>query len=256
MKTLRQILAIFAVALLGTLAAAAQTRQTHTVQRGESLESIAAKYGVSTQAIRDANPQMTAIFVGYKIIIPEAAPARATDTPARTFAPRPAQQTEAPAHSEEYPDKKEFSPHDFNNVYITYSGEFSAYDKGAYGIGFLSFNDKGFGLELNINANYGIMKKYGRGLIYKMGPAYGYAFNKYVMLYAPLRAHLTYLEYGTDQFDGKGNVKTKLKFNGGVTVGPGIAVKLGRIVLSADVELGWMHDYNKLYSALTFHIGL
>lgn len=137
MKTLRQILAIFAFALLGTLATAAQTRQTHTVQRGESLESIAAKYGVSTQAIRDANPQMTAIFVGYKIIIPEAAPARATDTPARTFAPRPSQQTEAPAHNEEYPDKKEFSPHDFSNVYITYSGEFSAYDKGAYGIGFL-----------------------------------------------------------------------------------------------------------------------
>ncbi|MDE6157662.1 MAG: LysM peptidoglycan-binding domain-containing protein [Muribaculaceae bacterium] len=255
MKTLKQILAIFAVALLGTLAAAAQTRQTHTVQRGESLESIAAKYGVSTQAIRDANPQMTAIFVGYKIIIPEAAPAQATDTPARTFAPRPAQQTEAPAHSEEYTDKKEFSPQDFNNVYISYSGSFSAYDKGVYGIGWIGFDDKGIGLEQNFNTNYGIIKKYGRGLIYKPGVAYGHAFNKYVMLYAPLRFHLTYLEAGTGQVDGKGNAKTKLEFNFGVTLGPGIVVKLGRIVLSSDIELGWMHDYNKLYSALTFHIG-
>lgn len=258
MKTLKHILVIFAVVLLGTVAAAAQTQQTHTVQRGESLESIAAKYGVSTQAIRDANPQMTAIYVGYKVIIPASAPARPTDTRPSYAQPtqQPVEMTAAAPRGEETSDEKEFSPHDFSNVYVTYSGEFSAFDKGMYGVGFMSLNDKGFGAELNLNVNYGIYKKLGRGLIYKMGPVYGYAFNKYLMLYAPLRAHLTYLECGTDEYDGKGNMKTKLKFNGGVTIGPGIAVKLGRIVLSADVELGWMNDYNKLYSALTFHIGL
>lgn len=255
MKTPKHILAIFVVALLGTLAAAAQTRQTHTVQRGETLESIAARYGVSTQAILNANPQATALFVGSKIIIPEAAPAQAADTPASTIAPRTVQQTEASAHNEEYTDKEEFSPQDFNNVYISYSGSFRAYDKGVYGIGGIGFNDKGIGLEINLNANYGIIKKYGRGLIYKTGIAYGHAFNKYVMLYAPLRLHLTFFEAGTGQFDGKGNAKTELECNFGVTLGPGIVVKLGRIVLSSDIELGWMQDYNKLYSALTFHIG-
>ena len=58
------------IALLSmTIAVAQQT--SHTVQRGETLESIARKYNVTTDAIKRANPDAANMFyVGMKLIIP------------------------------------------------------------------------------------------------------------------------------------------------------------------------------------------
>lgn len=63
---------LFAV-ILSSATAFAQTAATvteHTVQRGESLESIASKYNVTPQAILDANPTVKTIFTGIKLTIP------------------------------------------------------------------------------------------------------------------------------------------------------------------------------------------
>ncbi len=63
---------LFAV-ILSSATAFAQTAATvteHTVQRGESLESIASKYNVTPQAILDANPTIKTIFTGIKLTIP------------------------------------------------------------------------------------------------------------------------------------------------------------------------------------------
>lgn len=51
----------------------AQTTFTkHEVKKGETLESVAKQYGVTTQMIKDANPQMGSYFyVGMKLNIPE-----------------------------------------------------------------------------------------------------------------------------------------------------------------------------------------
>lgn len=47
--------------------------KTHTIARGETLQSIAAKYGVTEEAIRKANPNMGNMFyVGMKLTIPKA----------------------------------------------------------------------------------------------------------------------------------------------------------------------------------------
>lgn len=44
---------------------------THTIQRGETLASIAQKYGVTEAAIKQANPEASnMIYVGMKLIIP------------------------------------------------------------------------------------------------------------------------------------------------------------------------------------------
>lgn len=45
--------------------------EEHTVMRGESLESIAQKYGLSTEKILEANPDATTLFfIGQKLKIP------------------------------------------------------------------------------------------------------------------------------------------------------------------------------------------
>lgn len=56
--------------LLSAIASFAQTRD-HTVQRGETLTSIADQYGISEAALKEANPQSSSfIYVGMKLTIP------------------------------------------------------------------------------------------------------------------------------------------------------------------------------------------
>ena len=68
-KPLRAAFVIIA-ALLTAIPATAETR--HIVERGETLESIAAKYGVTTRQIIELNPDAgTFTYVGMELIIPE-----------------------------------------------------------------------------------------------------------------------------------------------------------------------------------------
>lgn len=66
------ILSLFAFMAV-TLAMAQQVNYTvHTIERGETLESIATKYHVSVNAIKKANPDaLDMIYVGMKINIPK-----------------------------------------------------------------------------------------------------------------------------------------------------------------------------------------
>ena len=60
------------VLLLNISISVAQTAKTHTVQRGETIESIARKYNVTVDALKQANPNVKqTIYVGLKLNIPE-----------------------------------------------------------------------------------------------------------------------------------------------------------------------------------------
>ena len=52
----------------------------HVVQRGETLESIAQKYGISTEALKKANPSVNAVYAGKRLVLPEGA--KLVNTPA------------------------------------------------------------------------------------------------------------------------------------------------------------------------------
>ena len=56
---------------MGMIVGMAQTTQTHTVQRGETIESVAQKYGITVDALKAANPNAgNLFFVGMKLNIP------------------------------------------------------------------------------------------------------------------------------------------------------------------------------------------
>lgn len=62
---------LFLLLAIGTLRA---QEVTHTVQRGETLSSIAGKYGVTVDKLKEANPTTKSyVYVGMKLIIPQAA---------------------------------------------------------------------------------------------------------------------------------------------------------------------------------------
>lgn len=59
------------VLLVNVMLVVAQTT-THAVQRGETMEDIAARYGVTVVALKEANPYMgDKLYVGMKLRIPE-----------------------------------------------------------------------------------------------------------------------------------------------------------------------------------------
>ena len=61
----------FVFCVLSLTISFAQTVQTHTVKRGETIESIAQKYGVTVNDIKEANPDVGRFFfVGMKLNIP------------------------------------------------------------------------------------------------------------------------------------------------------------------------------------------
>lgn len=66
---MKKILLVFIAMMTMTVAMAQQV--THVIQRGETLESIAQKYQVTVDAIKQANPEtVNMIYIGMRIIIP------------------------------------------------------------------------------------------------------------------------------------------------------------------------------------------
>lgn len=105
---IRRMLNIAVVAALLTVGQAsvyAQGTKTHTVQRGETVESLARRYGLTPDDILEANPGLKTIYTGMTIKIPanEWVPGKSTstnqvnNTPAATNSSAPAVDYSAPA---------------------------------------------------------------------------------------------------------------------------------------------------------------
>ena len=72
---MKKIIIILVICALNLSFCLAQDTRTHTVKRGETIESIAQKYGTTVEAIKSANPNMGKFFiVGMKLNIPTAIP--------------------------------------------------------------------------------------------------------------------------------------------------------------------------------------
>lgn len=94
-STLRQRLAAAAaVVMLCAANAGAQTAQKHVVERGETLESIAVRYGVTTEDILKLNPDAAQfVYVGMELALPAKPAATAASDTAQTARPATAAPT-------------------------------------------------------------------------------------------------------------------------------------------------------------------
>ena len=94
-STLRQRLAAAAaVVMLCAANAGAQTAQKHVVERGETLESIAVRYGVTTEDILKLNPDAAQfVYVGMELALPAKSAATAASDTAQTARPATAAPT-------------------------------------------------------------------------------------------------------------------------------------------------------------------
>lgn len=179
---------------MAALLAAAQTT-THVVQRGETIESIAEKYGITTAALLEANPNAADFFfVGMKLQIPAAEAATATQT--TTTSTVNAQQSTPPTFS----SSENTNGTSFKNnrdCFVTvglayYAGSFKdAKTSGHYGVALDVFNicESLFGASLTISSfNYGLVdKKDATNDMILFGPNISYEIAKNVILALPIQ---------------------------------------------------------------------
>lgn len=264
----------YVTALVLTIAANARIVE-HTIDRGETLESIAKTYGVSTDSILKENPEMKDMFFAgmvIKIPIAEQNGAESTTTPSTT--PDSEYQTQAPIYNanrtstDSYTAQGNSQPgttlqtysasdseitfDDFASIYLSYNAQFKYFDQGFYGIGYTMSigNTKNFGLGYSLEANFGIVDE-GASMILNISPYYGVPINKYFMPYLKLTGF--YSPYQKDVVVGQrsywsvNGTKTKpIKKSfmyGGAHLTPGVAIKFKPFVVYVGYELGfWSHE--------------
>lgn len=179
--------------LLTTLSLSAQTSLSHTVQRGETIESVANKYGISVNDLQQANPDTKEYFyAGMKLVIPiKTNTQNITQTPSAKNSSSAAVTTSSSTKTNltkktkqkiEIPTfHSDLDGSDFTTVALTVGSDFTDLVGMTYGIQGQYFLNNGFGATLSVEANYGLEDD--ADARFRVGPSYVYPITNmfYVM---------------------------------------------------------------------------
>ena len=110
---MKKFISILFMLMLGvSMPCLAQSTQEHVVKVGEDFESIAEKYGITVQQLKDMNPKHRGVFyVGMKLNVPKLVQ-RTEPAAAPVVAAKKDKKAEAKAKKEESKAKKEASKKD------------------------------------------------------------------------------------------------------------------------------------------------
>ena len=262
MKT--KLMTIIAMCIMVTATAFAQTSEKmHKIEKGETIESIAQKYGVTVEDIQKANPNAGGyFFTGMSIKIPEKVDANE----GKTTTEMPVAITEENTMLEQVDtDNKVFNnlttkdPCSFNFTGATYIASFEAADKGAYYFNWQIFSSSGWGAEFGLGANYGLIESDYAGVFFRAGGAYGYAITDKILLSTSFCFEGNY--HGTGEYIESGysnsnanwgghyyevTRKGDLKFDWGLSFNPQIVFKMGKMLPHAGLSFNWSQGTKKI----------
>lgn len=173
----------------------------HTVNRGETLSSIAQKYGVSEEKIIKANPQAAQfIYVGLELTIPTSSAPTSSPIPSTSVKPIPeSSENEASKPSSVVDSKEVYTPvlsHSdnwFSQYGVNYLANFKDADKGYYGFFFELINEYGWGGFFLIDLNYGIVDDW--GALSRLGVTRGTRFGDHIYGSIPMCLNYGMISY-------------------------------------------------------------
>lgn len=242
-RQIRYLVTILAL-VLTTLAATAQTQTTHEVQRGETLEAVAQKYGISTETLLQANPDAADMFfTGMKLQIPagrtttqQAVGTSGNDNSQETTVsaqPRQAYSNSIPTATQEYaettPIKKGMKYRRIIGATF-YAGSFDDVEStGHYGltVDMLNINNSLFGANITIASfNYGLVDEKNASDIMMFGPNISYEVTKNVILSLPAQATFA-VTFGKDE-----NGKDKTYKGWGWATSPRVYFQIGKCCIN------------------------
>ena len=236
-KSIMRTVVLMLLVVSGTMSVMADT--THVVNRGETLQSIAQKYGVAVDQIIAANPQASQfIYVGMELTIPGSA-------------------VQAPAVSEQYLQNVDGSaiqptqviqPESGVDNYgpmisqwgIDYIANFVDKGKGFYGLFFEAIGESGWGGFFSVGASYGIIKP--GQLHLRFGPDYGVSISDMFVLSLPVALNMTTFDHVSEAtyHDNVGTTSKKdMKIAWGLSATPKIAFKVEKVHLNLGLDINY-----------------
>lgn len=231
-------LVLVLVLLVASVGISAQSVTSHTVQRGESIESIAQKYGISVSDLISANPDAKDyFFVGMKLTIPAKS----------NIAPQPNDQiniitTRVNSNIETTDSQtdndviKDNDNPEFHDGYLMYQPKAKM-----YGIGYYThFGYYGFIVDATSNLKFGSDDS--SVLTFKVGPMIGPFFklaDENLMMGINIAPYIGITGYDDIGLTAKGNPKKdfKTKFAYGALARLTLAVKLAKNKKGKDTYL-------------------
>lgn len=241
-RILSIILIVFAV---GNEHATAQTSTTvtHTVNRGETLASIAQKYHTSEAKIIELNPEAAQfVYVGMELTLPAGASATVNNVDNVSDQSAGTSNTSNSSYSsypQQYHSSSNFEPV-ISQLGVDYVAAFKNDGKGYYGFFFETLANQGYGVFFSAGASYGIVKK--GQLHFRLGPDYGRRLNENITFSSPLC--LTVTTYNNLKEQTYKNEKTTLKKEDlgamwGVSLTPKIAISIEKVNINVGLDMNY-----------------
>ena len=254
-KMLLFVMAICSITMM------AQQTKSHTVQRGETLESIASKYNVTVSDIKAANPAAADFFyVGMYLDIPIKSSASTNQSQPQTVSPTQqqtgavSQNTTAYNAPQQQSKKTSQSSLDKGSLWnVGYYNTLKSGDKGAYGFGGDSTDDdQGLGMSMRVFTNAFLVDADFVSFNFSLGANYNIRLGEYGYFVFPIMLDLySYDEITYNEGGGKKDKKTKI--GTGLLISPYIA--LGK---KAGITIGptWSHSFVTDQSSWGGYIGI
>ncbi len=236
MKLLHKRFIVLLVAIVDILSTlTAQSVKTHIVERGETLASIAQKFGVTQAKIIELNPATAQfVYVGMELKIPQQEGTQQEIVPKVTTTPEPSSPLyDSKLASTSSVGGSENTLSDFSSFKLHYLASFKDFEHGSYGFGFhlLGMYESPFGVTFNMYSNAGLIDVQYATVGTSFGPNVGVNISDYFAFFAPFTCNLSWA--------GQGPGKDNLKFGWGLMLQPTGALRLGSFVISAGLPISF-----------------
>lgn len=236
---MKKLLLSFALILV-SISISAQRNLSHTVQRGETIESVANKYGISVRDLQQANPSTKEYFyVGMILNIPRKTNTQnATGNTGTNISTRVATTNSSSKKTKTNPIKtikqkvhqstfqSDLDGSDFTSIALTFGSDFTNLVGITYGVQGQYFLDNGFGATLTVGANYGLEED--ADILFRAGPSYVYPINNMLYVMGTACYTLRMAEH-----------KGKTGEVSGFSVIPTIGMSFNRVKVGVNGELHW-----------------
>ena len=247
-RFIRHLIIVLIMSFSYVVVATAQDDKTiHIIKRGETIESVANKYGISIDDLIKANPSANDYFyIGMKLTIPDSVEKKDVKT-----VPLKVENPTATDTSYEY-YKKDIEEKDMNrysNYGVRYNAPFESAGSGYYALEGQIFYCSGFGIVMGIGSNMGIVDMDYASVSFILGPAYAYKYNN-ILLSSAIELVGNYRSLS----DGEKDLGLK-SFTMGVGLCPKIGYVINRVIPSLGVDF-MIYPGNSSKITPCFNIGI
>ncbi len=136
------------------------------------------------------------------------------------------------------------NPEELDYAGVEYNAGFEEPGIGVYSIGYQRLNDKGFGVEFTMGANYGLVDSDFAGMFFNLGPSYGYAVTDNIMVSTSLCFSGSYIGQGYKE--GSKTKKEDMKFYAGVSLRPQVTFRVGKVRPHLGVTFSYSGGADKM----------